>query len=214
MRKDVADWAQAAVAIAVVVFLFMLIHRMSTTNREGVEPPTLLHLASSQAIGEYPAWYGDERGRYALVEFADYQCPPCRYAVPDVYKVVDTSRGRLKFTFRNYPLHSVNPVADAAALAAEFARRHGKFWEVHDAFYKQQSGLNDMTIARILKEVGIRTPPTASDAAISSKAVEADIVDGDKCGVGVRGTPTFVLCLPDGSVYRLGALDQATGLMN
>src|SRR5947199_6941086 len=70
-----------------------------------------------------------------LVEYGDYECPYCGGAYPIVKEIQQRMGDRLRFVFRNFPLAQVHPHARQAAIAAEIAANHGKFWEMHDSLY-------------------------------------------------------------------------------
>lgn len=74
-----------------------------------------------------------------------------------------------------------------------------------------QPNLSDERIGAALLTVGVPPNPTQAARLAAKDAVGEDIAAGEKCGV--RGTPTFMLCTPDGRAYRLGTLSKATGLM-
>jgi len=157
-------------------------------------------------IGPAPTWYGNSGAQYTLVEFADYQCPPCRSACDAVINLVETSRGRVKLTFRNFPLHSIHTQADRAANAAEIARLVGKFWPMHDVLYARQAELSDSTIGTLLSRTAGISRPSARMRASASQRVAGDIADAEICGVD--GTPTYLLCTPTGEVYRFNTLQD------
>lgn len=47
--------------------------------------------------------------------------------------------GMVLYIFINYPLSSIHPQASLAAEAAECAGQQGRFWEMHDRLYLNQS---------------------------------------------------------------------------
>src|SRR6218665_2402459 len=70
-----------------------------------------------------------------LVEYADYQCPYCGEAFSLVKRLQQRFGDELCLVFRNFPLVQSHPQALPAAITAEFAAVHGKFWEAHDALF-------------------------------------------------------------------------------
>jgi hypothetical protein len=48
---------------------------------------------------------------------------------------------QLRFVFRNFPLGEIHPHAEMAAEIAEFADANGKFWQMHDLLFENQSRL-------------------------------------------------------------------------
>lgn len=153
-----------------------------------------------------PEYFGKAQSPYTLVEFGDYQCPPCAHAYPETHNIVLRHDGKLKFLFRHYPLN-IHPYAVPAANAAEDARQQGKFWQMHKALYKLSGNVDADTISEAARTVGVKTAVSRPGDAVMKAAVQQDRNDGDK--VNVQGTPTFILCCPDGKVIKLAALSQA-----
>ncbi len=139
------------------------------------------------------AWAtGSATPKATLVEFGDFECPACGSAFPVVKQVIEAHQQDLKYVFRNYPLDQ-HKNARLAAEAAEAAGAQGKYWQMYDMLFKNQTNLSSETINgfgielkldmdRFTKEVGNKK--------YESK-IEGDIADGNK--VGVNATPTFFL---------------------
>jgi formate-nitrite transporter family protein len=127
-----------------------------------------------------------------LVEYGDYQCPYCGAAYPIVKRVQKHLASRLRFIFRNFPLTNLHPDAQRAAEIAESAAAQGKFWEMHDALFENQSVLGDSSFflrrARQLKLDADRLEREV-DAHVHLARVEEDYRSGIRSGV--NGTPTF-----------------------
>src|ERR1700679_1220135 len=101
-------------------------------NESGTLTPTVSARDHVQGAADAPL---------TLVEFGDYQCPYCGAAYPVVKKLQKTLGKKLRFIFRNFPLTQAHPYALVAAEAAEAAALQGKFWEMHDLIYENQSEL-------------------------------------------------------------------------
>jgi len=82
---------------------------------------------------------GKADSKVLLVEYGDFQCPSCGSAYPNVKTLMEEYGDRIALVFRNFPLTSIHPNAKAAAAAAESAGLQGKFWEMHDLLYQNQS---------------------------------------------------------------------------
>jgi protein-disulfide isomerase len=112
---------------------------------------------------------GADNATVTLEEFGDYQCPPCAGVSGALNEMEKEFRPNLKIVFRNFPL-PVHPHAQQAALVAEAAGLQGKFWEMHDLLYAQQSqwsvapevdslfnsyaGMVGLDLARFKKDLG------------------------------------------------------------
>ena len=143
---------------------------------------------------------GDPKAKVLLVEFSDYQCPFCgRYANDTYSKIVDdyVKTGKVRYALRNFPLESIHPFAEKAAEAAECAGDQGKYWEMHERLFKNQSQLDPKELPGHAVVLGLDQPKfqdCLSTGKFTAK-VKADEADGAK--LNVTGTPTFFFGYPD-----------------
>jgi protein-disulfide isomerase len=128
-----------------------------------------------------------------LVEYGDYQCPYCGAAYPVVKRLQKTLGKKLRFVFRNFPLTQAHPYALIAAEAAEAAALQGKFWEMHDLLFEQQTFLEPDIIPSWAKRIGLNLEKFEDD--IKQGVVEKRIKEDRQSGIrsGVNGTPTFFI---------------------
>ncbi len=89
--------------------------------------------------------YGNAQAKVVLYEYGDFQCPGCASAHPIVKQVKEKYKDQIAFVFRNYPLTSIHPNALAAATVAEAAAAQGKFWEMHDLLYENQTNWQNLS---------------------------------------------------------------------
>jgi len=61
---------------------------------------------------------------------------------------------QVKLAFKNFPLPS-HRFATKAAIAALAANAQGKFWEFHDALFKNYTSLDDAKIQQIARNSGL-----------------------------------------------------------
>ena len=147
---------------------------------------------------EAPAFrkLGPESAKVLIVEFSDFQCPSCRYAEKPLQDVLKVYAGKVRFTFKHFPL-PMHESAKTAAVAAECAGRQGKFWEYHHILYDRQNewpgAKADDFLRRYAKEVRLDAAPwqACREGADALAAVERDQKDGENAWVG--GTPTFFI---------------------
>ncbi len=133
--------------------------------------------------------YGNERAPVAVVVFADFQCPHCKLEAPGLRKAVQQYRGQAKLAFKHFPLSTMHTRAEAAARATEAAHMQGKFWEMHDLVFENQTTLEDPDLRRFAKQIGLDM--AKFDAAYNAKKgqqlVEDDRIEGEK--LEITGTP-------------------------
>ena len=77
---------------------------------------------------------GAAHPRITLLEFADYECPYCQQIQPFLIESKPSSKTKLAFAYKDYPL-DMHPDAPKAAEAAHCAGAQGKFWEYHDLLF-------------------------------------------------------------------------------
>lgn len=132
--------------------------------------------------------YGNERAPVTVVVFADFECPHCRAEAPVLRQAIDQFRGRAKLVFKHFPLQN-HPRAKVAAIATVAAQAQGKFWEMHDIVFENQTALSDADIRRYAQKIGLDMKLfDAEFAALKGKdLVEADRVEGEK--LEITGTP-------------------------
>ena len=100
---------------------------------------------------------------------------------------------RLRFAFRNFPLREIHPHAEAAAETAEFAATHGKFWEMHDLIFENQSSLSEQMLGDLAHRLTLDRPALkdALGSGAFAERVQRDFSGGVRSGV--NGTPTFFI---------------------
>ena len=81
---------------------------------------------------------GDPKASVTLEEFGDFQCPPCSTIAPSINQLEQDYKSDLRVIFSHYPLPT-HQHAFEAALASEAADLQGRFWEMHDLLYREQS---------------------------------------------------------------------------
>jgi len=128
-----------------------------------------------------------------LVEYGDYECPYCGLAYPVVKRLQKHFGNTLRFVFRNFPLREAHPQAEAAAETAEFAGSTGRFWEMHDRLFENQSELGLELYVSLAEGLDLSSTSLqrALEAGTYRERVRADFVSGVRSGV--NGTPTFYI---------------------
>jgi protein-disulfide isomerase len=132
-----------------------------------------------------------------LMEFGDFQCPPCADLAEPINQLERDYRSRLRVVFRHLPLAN-HQHAREAALASEAAGLQGRFWEMHDLLYREQpvwsnapdvgvlfsayAGMLGLDIDRFKKDMG-------SDKAKARVGFD----EGQAMTLGVRSTPTIFI---------------------
>ncbi len=74
-----------------------------------------------------------------LVVYSDFQCTTCAALAPVLRRIQQAHTQDVALVFRHFPLLNLHDKAALAAQAAEAAARQGKFWEMHDLLFAEQS---------------------------------------------------------------------------
>lgn len=144
---------------------------------------------------------GSLDAKVTLVEFADYQCPACAAANPILKQIISEYRNNpdFNFVFKNFPLDSIHPQARIAAEAAEAAGEQGKYWEMNELLFVNQSqwsgnnGALDIFV-QYAQQIGVENIDQFRQSVQMRKyneIISADVSDGNS--LGVNSTPTIFI---------------------
>lgn len=190
------------VAICVVAFAGLVV--LSGRDKVDVSKVNTNELQSAAAdngmIGDHV--YGNKEAKVVLIMYGDFQCPGCGSVHPFVKALSEKYKDQMAFVFRNFPLTNIHPNARAAAAAAEAAGKIGKYWEMNNALYENQTNWSDASgsdrvslFANYAAEVGLDknkfNSVLSKQSASINKKINFDIALGRK--LNVTGTPTFYL---------------------
>jgi protein-disulfide isomerase len=136
---------------------------------------------------------GPADARVTVVEYGDFECPICKQAAPAVKLALSRFAGRMRFVFRHFPLEEVHPHALLAAEAAEAAGGQGKFWQMHDLLFENQSHLKPNHLRSYVErlELDLLRYDADMDDELYRQRVREHIEGGSRSGV--RATPTFFI---------------------
>jgi protein-disulfide isomerase len=133
---------------------------------------------------------GDEKAPLTICEFSDFQCPHCKAAEPILKKILEEYKGRVKLSFKNFPLSS-HADAKPAAAAAVAAGLQGKFWQMHDRLFEHQDKMSAADLEKDARELKLDVDKWKRDLATASAQVEAD--RGEGLALKVDHTPTIYI---------------------
>jgi protein-disulfide isomerase len=146
-----------------------------------------------------------------LIEYSDFECPFCKRFHPTVKRLVDESKGQVKWVYRHFPLDQLHPVkARKEAVASECAAELGgndAFWKFADRFFELTPSNNrtdiDAVLPRIAGEIGLDKARFASCLASGrhDRRVEED--RRNAVATGGRGTPWSIIVSKSGKTYPL-----------
>jgi protein-disulfide isomerase len=140
---------------------------------------------------------GNINAKVTLVEYSDFQCPACAAAEPTLEMLLKEFGDKIQLIYRHYPLMG-HPYSQNAARAAEAAGKQGKFWEMHDLLFKNQtiwsnSNNIDETFIFYAQTLNLDKDKFISDSKSTEtqKNIDEDFASGNRSNI--NGTPTFFL---------------------
>ena len=191
MKNKIILWAIITVVIIGSIFgIVKLASKSQTTGSDNLA-------ISISAINASENIKGDKEALATLIEYSDFQCPACGSYYPIVKKVTEDLSAKVRFAYRHFPLPQ-HKNAKLAATVAEAAGKQGKFWEMHDLIFQNQSDWSEEKNAAVLfakyaQDIGLDLARFQTD--IASDDIKAKIENDYKSGVkaGVHSTPSFFL---------------------
>src|SRR5437867_5655887 len=100
---------------------------------------------------------GPKDAKVTIVEYSDFQCPFCSRVYTTVENdVIKIYGDKVRFVFKNFPLSSIHPWAEDAAVASECAFRQGndKFWVMYNGLFSKQSEITKENLKDKASEIG------------------------------------------------------------
>jgi protein-disulfide isomerase len=179
------------VALAIILGIFVgYVYVVKKDNK------TASSGTSSTSVSNHVRGAGTKK--VTFTEYGDFQCPVCGQYFP-IVKQIETKYGdSITFEFKNFPLDSIHQNARAAHRAAESAGKQGKFFEMYELIYTNQTAWSSSTNSALVFEgyatqLGLNLDTFKSDytSEAVNNTINADQAAGKK--LGVSGTPTFFL---------------------
>lgn len=149
-------------------------------------------------VGDDEWVLGPSDAKVTIIEYADFQCPACRYAAPAVKQVQAEFPDQVRLVYRHFPLKSIHDNAEPAARATEAAGKQGKFWEMAALLYEEQAAWQASTdiqadLLAYAAQLQLNTDQFTTDFASEAVAaqVDADVRSGQRAQIDA--TPTFIV---------------------
>jgi len=121
---------------------------------------------------------------------------------------------KVRFVWKNYPLPFHNN-AEPASEAAMAAHAQGKFWQMHDKLFQNQTALDQANLDKYAQEVGLNMAKYKADVeAKKFKAtIEAETKEGQAAGVnGTRVVKCFACGTRNGGSPRPGFIARMASM--
>lgn len=143
---------------------------------------------------------GDPNAPIVITEYSDYQCPYCRLFFENTEELLMAQYvepGTVYFVYKSVG-GFIGPESEAAAEAAYCAGDQGKFWEMHDIIFANQTGENvgaytDRRLEAFADELDLDRG-LYDDCISSGKYEDLTAQDAeDANAAGIQATPSFLI---------------------
>jgi protein-disulfide isomerase len=135
---------------------------------------------------------GAKNAPLQVVIFSDFQCPFCKRVEPQLSQLEKEYGSKVHMVWKNYPL-PFHPFAEPAAEAAMAANAQGKFWQMHDKLFENNTALDRPNLEKYAQELGLDMAKFKADldAQKYKDSIQSDTKEGS--AVGVNGTPAVFI---------------------
>jgi len=143
---------------------------------------------------------GDPAAKVTLIEYADAQCPACRFYAEGMFPgLVDqyVRTGKVAMEYRGFPFLGSDSVEALRFILA--AGLQDRLWQLQEALYRNQGGENSGWVTdELLRKVGgeiqgLDVDKLFVDAEGGGITQEAEAAEAEGRAAGIPGTPTFVI---------------------
>jgi len=149
-------------------------------------------------------------GRPALIEFMDFECPPCRASYPGLRAIL-ASLPTVAYKPVNFPLR-IHPYAFDAAVACEIGTEHGLHDRVFQHLFTGEPGLDRASLNAYLSMCGLPAVAGKRTAKPYEQRVRDEMHLGDE--LKVQGTPTLFVLDSRGNLTEVRDLSLIPRLAN
>ena len=194
-----------AIAATVALVVVALVARDGDSTKANPTP-----VVDFQGIPQQGSVLGSSAAKVTLLEYADIQCPACRYYSEELWPTVVNEYvrpGKVKTEFRGFPF-----IGDDSFKAERFllaAAEQNKLWQLLEALYRHQGGENDGWVTDdLIRELASEIPGMNVDrlfarAESEELAQAAEQAASDAVNAGVSGTPTLLIKIGDAVPYQI-----------
>jgi protein-disulfide isomerase len=197
-----------AFAVAVAAALALVAVALVFRDRDSGAPPTTVAGVDLTGIPQQGRVLGDPEAEATLIEYADAQCPGCRYYTEELFPtVVDEyiRPGTINSEFRGFPFISSDSVKAYRFLLA--AAEQNRLWQLQEALYRNQGAersgwVTDDLIRRLASEIpGLDVDTLFADAERADITEAAEGAAAEAEAAGVTGTPSLFIKIGDAEPY-------------
>jgi len=217
-RTVVLAFAGAVLAAAALVAVALFLRDGGST--QPANPTPVVDLSGIPQDGRI---LGSPETEVTLIEYADAQCPGCRFYTEAIFPTVADEYvrpGKVKNEFRGFPF--IGPDSVKALRFIYAAGLQDKLWQLQEALYRNQGSENggwvaDDLLRRIASEIpGLDVDKLFADSESDAITKEAEAARGEAEAAGVQGTPSLFIKIGDADPYyiQVTTVDQVRAALD
>ncbi len=129
-----------------------------------------------------------------IIEFSDYQCPYCRKWDLEAWpKIQAAYPGKVRLVYRDFPLYSIHPESEPAAIAAYCAGEQNKYWEFHDLLFSDQLPFGQDSYIKYAAQISLNADQFKQ--CITAQKFKDNVSNNYNyaSNLGISSTPTFFI---------------------
>jgi protein-disulfide isomerase len=212
--------AFAGAAAAAVALIAVAVLARSGGDAAEPNPTPGVDLAGIQQADRV---LGDPAAKVTVIEFADPQCPGCRFYTEHIFPtIVDeyVRPGKVTMEFRGFPFIGADSVKALRFIYA--AGLQNRLWQFQEALYRNQGGENDGWVTdALLRQVaseieGLDVDKLFVDAETGDITREAEAAGDEARAAGIPGTPSFLVGIGDEKPYliQIGSVEEMSAALD
>ena len=136
---------------------------------------------------------GSPEASVLLTVYGDYESIETRKLNEIVMELLTTFNGKLKFSFRHFPLTQLHQRAHKAAEAVIAAGQEGKYWEMHQLVLENPKALGIISLKSLARDAGAMNKHFLEQLmnGVYGWNVQEDLREG--ISLGIKDIPTLLL---------------------
>lgn len=135
---------------------------------------------------------GNPKGDVTVVEFFDYNCTYCKRSVGDMLAILQEDKN-VRFVLKEFPVLGQGSVEAAQVSVAVHRIAPAKYLDFHKALISSRGEANRQRAMEAAAAVGVDTRKLEAELAHPEIAATIDETYALANGLGLTGTPTYVL---------------------
>ena len=188
--------AQSALGSGTGVRANTAINNDTPTTQDAPTAPTAPTTATVPPISKDDYVRGNRKAKVVLYEYSDMQCPFCARHHATMLAVTEKYGNDVAWVYRHFPLTSIHPEAQPAALAAEcVGEQKGDegFFTFVDGVFAKQSTMGTPLFDELAQGLGVNMEQYQS--CVTSQKYLSKIEDQQQtaAGQGIGATPSTIV---------------------